>query len=96
MSDITVIAHIRARPGKEAQVREALQNLVEPTRTEAGCSRYDLHCDLKDPAHFMFVERWESTEAHDRHMDSEHIAEFVMASRGAIGESTIQFFEAIA
>lgn len=33
---LTVIASMRAKPGQEDQLREALTSLVEPTSKEAG------------------------------------------------------------
>ncbi len=33
---LTVIAHMRAKPGKEEELRSALQALVEPTTKEKG------------------------------------------------------------
>ena len=89
MSDITVIAHIHARPGHEELVQRELAKLVPPTRAEPGCKRYDLHRDLKDSGHFFFYETWDSAESHETHMDSAHMADFVVACKGAIAESGI-------
>lgn len=89
MEEIAVIAHIYAREGKEAIVRQALEAMVAPTRRETGCRQYHLHTDLRDPTHFFFYEIWDSVEAHDAHMDSEHLAQFVVACKGAIAESNI-------
>ena len=73
---LTVIAHIRAKPGQESRVREILQGLLSPTRAEAGCINYDLHQSQTDPALFVFYENWES-EAHlDAHARSAHIQSF--------------------
>lgn len=73
---LTVIAHIRAKPGQESRVRQVLQGLVSPTRAEAGCINYDLHQSQADPALFVFYENWTS-EAHlDAHSKSPHIQSF--------------------
>jgi quinol monooxygenase YgiN len=73
---LTVIAHIRAKPGQESRVRQVLQGLVSPTRAEAGCINYDLHQSQTDPALFVFYENWAS-EAHlDAHSKSPHIQSF--------------------
>lgn len=39
---IIVVSTHQARPGKEAELKQALTSLVEPTRKEAGCINYDL------------------------------------------------------
>ncbi len=73
---LTVIAHVRAKPGQESRVRQILENLLAPTRAEAGCINYDLHQSRTDPALFVFYENWES-EAHlDAHARSVHIQSF--------------------
>ena len=73
---LTVIAHIRAKPGQESRVRQVLQGLVSPTRAEVGCINYDLHQSQTDPALFVFYENWAS-EAHlDAHSKSPHIQSF--------------------
>lgn len=33
---LTVIAHMRAQPGKEDELRKELEALIEPTSQEAG------------------------------------------------------------
>jgi quinol monooxygenase YgiN len=73
---LTVIAHIRAKPGQESRVRQVLQGLVTATRAESGCINYDLHQSQTDPALFVFYENWTS-EAHlDAHSKSPHIQSF--------------------
>lgn len=70
MSDeLIVIARLKARPGMEDSVGERLEQLVAPTRAEAGCLAYVLHRDNDDPAVWILVERWASRadlEAHFR------------------------------
>jgi quinol monooxygenase YgiN len=73
---LTVIAHVRAKPGQESRVRQLLEGLLAPTRAETGCMNYDLHQSQTDPALFVFYENWES-EAHlDAHARSAHIQSF--------------------
>jgi quinol monooxygenase YgiN len=75
-NSLTVIAHVRAKPGQESRVRQLLEGLLAPTRAEAGCMNYDLHQSQTDPALFVFYENWES-EAHlDAHARSAHIQSF--------------------
>lgn len=75
--DLTVVAHIRARPGKEAELEKALLTLVEPTMREDGCLNYDLHRETDDAGHFVFYENWTSREALDRHLAASHIQAFL-------------------
>ena len=65
---LTVVAQIKARPGKEAQVRQELLSLVAPSRKDAGCLNYDLHQGLDNPALFLFHENWSSKVYLDQHL----------------------------
>jgi quinol monooxygenase YgiN len=65
---LTVIARVKAKPGKEAQVRQELLSLVAPSRKDAGCINYDLHQAQDDPALFLFHENWTSKAHLDQHL----------------------------
>ena len=72
---VTLIARMRAKPGKEQELRQALEALVEPTLKEQGCVNYDMH-QGQDEAEFGFYENWESDEALDAHLNSPHLTQF--------------------
>ncbi len=69
-----MIAKFRALPGREAELLEVLEELVEPTRREEGCRLYELWRNRADAAEFTFVEEWASDEALAAHAASDHIA----------------------
>ena len=73
---LTVIATMRALPGKEQELRDALVALVEPTSREDGYVNYDLHQGVEDPALFCFYENWESGDALDAHLQTPHLTDF--------------------
>ena len=73
---LTVIAHMRAAPGKRDELRAALEALVEPTSKEQGCVNYDLHQVIEDPDRFFFYENWESDADLDAHLDAPHLRDF--------------------
>ncbi len=70
---LTVIAHVRAKPGHDARVREILMGLVAPTRAEEGCIDYDLHVSNENPCEFVFYENWRTPAHLDTHAKSPHI-----------------------
>lgn len=72
---VYVLALFVAVPGKEAELAEALSALIEPTRKEAGCIRYDLVQGLGKPTEFAFIEEWESAAHLDAHSQTEHVKE---------------------
>ncbi len=72
-SQIVVIAHFTAKPGREAELSTFLQSLVAPTREEPGCLRYEVNQDLEDPGTFTFVETFADREAFDAHCSMPYI-----------------------
>ena len=65
---LTVVAQIKAKPGKEDQVRQELLSLVAPSRKDAGCLNYDLHQATDNSALFLFYENWTSKAHLDAHL----------------------------
>jgi quinol monooxygenase YgiN len=72
---IHVIATFIAAPGKEEELESVLRGLLEPTRREAGCLRYDLLRSVPavSPAEFVFVEEWASVGELDAHGRMPHL-----------------------
>jgi len=71
---ITILATIHARAGREADVEARMRIMVEASRKEAGCLRYDMHRAEDDGASFIMVEYWASAQALGLHDDSAHMA----------------------
>jgi quinol monooxygenase YgiN len=71
---VTVVATFEAKPGREAELKNALIGLLAPTRQEPGCLNYDLHQSPDEPGKFLFHENWTSRELLDAHLKSPHIA----------------------
>lgn len=65
---LTVIAHVKAKPGKESEVRKELLSLVAPSRKDPGCINYDLHQGTDNLALFLFHENWSSKAHLDQHL----------------------------
>ncbi len=59
---LVVIATSVARPGKEEELKAALQALIPSTQKEQGFLQYDLHQCLENPRQFTFYEIWENAE----------------------------------
>ena len=49
-------------------MRELLRAIVEPTRGERGCLKYELFQARDTPTAFVFVEEWESDALLDAHL----------------------------
>jgi quinol monooxygenase YgiN len=79
---LTVVARLKAKPGREEEVKRTLLANVALTRAERGCIDYDLHQSHEDASLFLFYENWESQEDLDAHSRSAHI----QALRARAGE----------
>lgn len=77
MSEFTVIARVKAKPGKEKELEQAWSKVAGLSRKEMGCLGYVLHRSLADPTLFVSVEKWASKEANDQHMASAHIQDLL-------------------
>jgi quinol monooxygenase YgiN len=70
---VHIVAHLVAREGEEARVLAELEKLIEPTRAEPGCLKYELFVNQEKPSDFVFVEEYQSDAAFQAHMDSKHV-----------------------
>ncbi len=70
---LSVVATMRAKPGKEQEVRALLESLIAPTRAEQDNVTYALHQGAQDPAVFIFYENWTSQAALDAHLGTPHL-----------------------
>ena len=84
---LTVIAYMKAAPGKEAELKAALEALIEPTSKEEGYINYDLHQSVEDPGRFFFYENWESAEHLDAHLAAPHLVHFAEIMAGLLDEN---------
>lgn len=91
MSKINLVAKIKCKPEHVEVVKTGLHGLVAPTLQEAGCIKYELHQDQKDPSVFIFIEEWESSEHLKNHSGAPHIKAFGMASKGMIESRDLHF-----
>ncbi len=75
--EVIVIARLKAKPGMEGKLKEALLGLVAPTRGEAGAIRYELHEGLERSGEFMFYEVWRTLKDLEDHMATPHFKTFM-------------------
>jgi quinol monooxygenase YgiN len=73
MELLTVVATLKAKPGKEEATRNALLGLVDPTRSEPGCVQYDLHESTETPGVFVFFEKWVDQDALEQHLEKPYL-----------------------
>jgi len=89
MTQLTIVANIKAQPDKVDLVKVELLKLITMTRNEQGCVNYDLHQDNDNPAQFIFYENWETRELWQAHMGNDHLKEYMQATKGAVETFTL-------
>ena len=76
--------YLEAKPGRQAELQAALQEIVSSTRAEDGPACYDLFQSEADPTRFVIYEGWDSQEALDRHSRSPRFLGQVAALGGLV------------
>jgi quinol monooxygenase YgiN len=67
------------RPGKEAEFREELLRVAEPTRAEAGCLAIRIFESVREPIRFAIHSEWTDEAAFDLHAQLPHTIRFAGA-----------------
>jgi quinol monooxygenase YgiN len=74
---IKVVAKSYAKEDKVDRIIELSREMVEKTVKEDGCIKYELFQDIKDLRVFIIIEEWESEEALNKHIASEHFKRII-------------------
>ena len=94
---LRVVARLSSFPDKVAELKSLLLSIIEPTRQEQGCIKYQLLQNQADPTDFTFVEEWESTDLLELHLASTHIQGAVHKLDGlAVAPPDIRRYELLA
>ena len=88
---LTVTAKVKLQPGKSEEFVAAYRWMRPLVMQDPGALRYDLHRSTEDPDEFLFYEQYESEEAFEYHLSTEHFRRLaatidpLMAVPGDIG-----------
>ena len=89
---LVVVATVTAQPGKEAELKTALQTLVPVAKTEQGFVQYDLHVSNDNAGEFLFYEIWDDEAALQLHSSSDFSKAFGEKYGQLIKASTLTKF----
>lgn len=73
---LLVFATITARHGAEADLKNALRELVADVRTEAACQLYELYESTEHPERFIMHELWDDEAGLQAHSQMPHMTAF--------------------
>lgn len=79
---LPIIVKFTVKEEKLEFVKAELIKVLDTTRKEDGCIRYDLHQDIENPNILMFYEIWETVAAWKAHDEMEHIVKLKEAIEG--------------
>lgn len=74
---VKVVARNFAKAEKFHEIIELYRELVELTRKEKGCIKYELYQDENNPDILTMIEEWQSREALEEHFKAEHFVRII-------------------
>jgi quinol monooxygenase YgiN len=75
-SAVSVFASFRPREGRAPDLRSLLRWMVERTRAEPGCERYDLYEQTDAGGTLHLFERYRNQQALEAHRATDHYVEY--------------------
>ena len=72
-----VFVRLHAREGEERAVEEALREVAEPSRKEAGCLSFHTFRSMRDRRLFYIHSRWLDATAFQKHAELTHTMRFL-------------------
>lgn len=73
---IVCVARFIAKEGEEDKLMKDLYSLIEHTRKEDGCIRYELNQCIKFPREVTFIEKWVNMQTFEEHNNKDYIKNF--------------------
>lgn len=83
---ISIIAVLKAKPGKTNALKQALKALLLPTRREPGNIEYDLFQLRDTPDVFYVRESWRGQAGLDDHIALPHFQTFILQMNDLLSE----------
>lgn len=99
---VHVIALIKARPGKRAQILQAFRANMPAVHAEQGCIEYQPVVDASDAPGFAsdlgadtfaVIEKWVSMDALNAHAAAPHMASYAKTVKDLIAGRTVHVLE---
>jgi quinol monooxygenase YgiN len=94
---LTVVAVMNAKEGKEKEMQEAIEALVDKVRSEEGTLMYAANRGRKAPGRFLFYEKYRDKDAFKAHGATAYFGEFFGKVAPLLdGEPSIEIYEEFA
>ncbi|MGB6128936.1 MAG: putative quinol monooxygenase [Psychrilyobacter sp.] len=69
---IAMVVQIIAEKNDIQKIKEIAEKLVIETKKEKGCIEYDFYTSIEDTTSMSFIEKWETKDDLENHLNSEH------------------------
>ncbi|WP_028856765.1 putative quinol monooxygenase [Psychrilyobacter atlanticus] len=69
---IAMVVKIITETNDIQRIKEVAEKLVVETKKEKGCIEYDLYINIEDKTSMSFIEKWETKDDLENHLNSEH------------------------
>lgn len=93
---IHLTAAFHAKTDSISELKQALEGMLEPTRNEPGCLRYQLFQDKNDPSQFLFQEQFADEAAFDSHCNTTHFQALLKEIEDLlVSEPKVTFFDQV-
>lgn len=73
MTELSLFATIRPKPEHKSDALAAIKGILEATRAEPGCHRFELNVGAEDTDAIHLVEHWADDAALDAHYDMDYV-----------------------
>lgn len=93
---VKVVAKNFIQQDKINEAIELYRELVEKTRKEQGCIKYELYHDTQNPTILTMVEEWENRDFLEKHFKTEHFTRIVpMIGKFLAGDKEVNIYNKI-
>lgn len=90
---VVVGGSVPTKPEMRAEIEAAVREVVEQTKPEPGCRRYDFYWDVRDPNILGVLEEWETRAHLDAHLAQPHTVRFLsMVPQFASGPVDVKIY----
>ncbi|MBY5931674.1 antibiotic biosynthesis monooxygenase [Tateyamaria omphalii] len=79
MPELSIFATIRPKPQYRAEALAAIKSVLDVTRSEPGCRRFELNVDAGEDDALYLVEHWADDAALEAHYAQDYIRDVFAA-----------------
>lgn len=87
----TVVVIVEAKPGHDVDLKQALHDIIMPSRNEKASIEYKVHQSDSDPNQFMLYETWTSAQEHAKQFEKHYILKFADQLKAHVAKPYVLF-----